>query len=171
MLIWHLLRKLWVVFVQSKYFTDCTAQKMKFSIKDFFSKCDKIRSFLRIWSHLLKKSLSGNFIFCAVLGATIQSLSNKKSSENIRNPEKRYVVETISETQVDEVLQLLINKILQWQLRVYCFKKFSRVVLKGTFSEVYYTFPVNHLCWRVFTKMWMAFFKPLTILPQKPIPS
>ena len=41
----------------------CT--KMKFSIKDFFSKCDQIRSFLRIWSHLLKKSLMGNFIFCA----------------------------------------------------------------------------------------------------------
>ena len=33
-----------------------TAQKMKFSIKDFFSKCDQIHSFLRIWSHLLKKS-------------------------------------------------------------------------------------------------------------------
>ena len=43
-----------------------TAQNMKFSIKDFFSKCDQIRSFLRIWSHLLKKSLMENFIFCAV---------------------------------------------------------------------------------------------------------
>ena len=43
-----------------------TAQKMKFSIKDFFSKCDQIRSFLRIWSHLLKKSLMENLIFCAV---------------------------------------------------------------------------------------------------------
>ena len=30
---------------------------MKFSIKDFFSKCDQIRSFLWIWSRLLKKSL------------------------------------------------------------------------------------------------------------------
>ena len=40
---------------------------MKFSIKDFFSKCDQIRSFLRIWSHLLKKSLMENFIFCAVM--------------------------------------------------------------------------------------------------------
>ena len=37
-----------------------TAQKNKFSIKDLFSKCDQIRSFLRIWSHLLKKSLMGN---------------------------------------------------------------------------------------------------------------
>ena len=29
------------------------AQKMKFSIKDFFSKCDQIQSILRIWSHSL----------------------------------------------------------------------------------------------------------------------
>ena len=43
-----------------------TAQKMKFSIKDFFDKCDQIVSFLRILSHLLKKSLMKNFIFCAV---------------------------------------------------------------------------------------------------------
>ena len=41
-----------------------TAQKMMFSIKDFFSKCDQIRSFLR--PHLLKKSLMENLIFCAV---------------------------------------------------------------------------------------------------------
>ena len=27
---------------------------MKFFIKDCFSKCDQMRSFLRIWSHLLK---------------------------------------------------------------------------------------------------------------------
>ena len=39
---------------------------MKFSIKNFFSKGDQIRSFLRIWSHLPKKSLIKNFIFCAV---------------------------------------------------------------------------------------------------------
>ena len=39
---------------------------MKFSIKDFFSKRDQIRSFLRIWAHLLKKSLMESFIFCAV---------------------------------------------------------------------------------------------------------
>ena len=43
---------------------------MKFSIKDFFSKCDQTRSFLRIWSHLRKKSLMENFIFCAVRVAT-----------------------------------------------------------------------------------------------------
>ena len=32
---------------------------MKFSIKDFFNKCDQIR----IWSYLQKKSLMENFIF------------------------------------------------------------------------------------------------------------
>ena len=39
---------------------------MKFSIKDFFNKCNQILSFLRIWSHLLEKSLMENFIFCAM---------------------------------------------------------------------------------------------------------
>ena len=39
---------------------------MKFSIKDFFSKCDQIHSFLPIWSHLLKKYLMEKFIFRAV---------------------------------------------------------------------------------------------------------
>ena len=43
-----------------------TAQIIKFSIKDFFSKCDQIRRKLRIWSQSLKKSLMENFIFCAV---------------------------------------------------------------------------------------------------------
>ena len=42
---------------------------MKFSIKDFFSKSDQIHRKLRIWSHLLKKYLTENFIFCAVLGS------------------------------------------------------------------------------------------------------
>ena len=43
-----------------------TAQKMRFSNKDFFSKCDQIHRKMRIWSHLLKKSLMENFIFCAM---------------------------------------------------------------------------------------------------------
>ena len=46
-----------------------TAQKMKFSIKDFSSKCDQIHNKLRVWSHLLEKSLMENFIFCAALWA------------------------------------------------------------------------------------------------------
>ena len=46
-----------------RYFDTHSAQKMKFSIKDFFGKYDQIRSFLQIWSYLPKKSLMENFIF------------------------------------------------------------------------------------------------------------
>ena len=42
----------------TSYLNSNTAEKKKkFSIKNFFS---------RIWSYLLKKSLTENFIFCAV---------------------------------------------------------------------------------------------------------
>ena len=44
-----------------------TAPKMKFSINDFFRKCYLIRRKLRIWSHLLRKSLMQKCIFCAVM--------------------------------------------------------------------------------------------------------
>ena len=45
------------------YFVSNAAQKMKFSIKDFFSKCDLISRKLRIWSYLRKKSLMENLNF------------------------------------------------------------------------------------------------------------
>ena len=48
-----------------------TAQKPQLSVKDFFSKCDQICSFT-VWSHLLKKYLMGNFIFCAVIKMIIK---------------------------------------------------------------------------------------------------
>ena len=35
-------------------------------MKDFFRKCDHIRIFLQIWSHLMKKSLMEN-LFYAVM--------------------------------------------------------------------------------------------------------
>ena len=56
---------------------------MKFSIKDFFSKCEQTRSKLRIWSHLLKKFLNENFIFlCSVkaVNARISSTVNHKET-------------------------------------------------------------------------------------------
>ena len=60
---------------QSERYIIYTAQKIKFSIKDFFSKCDQIRRKLRILSHLLKKSLMENFIFCAVFMSQDELLS------------------------------------------------------------------------------------------------
>ena len=70
-----------------------TTQKMKFSIKGFFSKCDQIRSFLWICSHLMKKSLMENFIFCAVFHCTATlirranefSFCNKTNGPKSRN--------------------------------------------------------------------------------------
>ena len=57
----------WFIFLSPSFYP---IQNMKFSIKDFFSKCDQIRRKLWIWSHLLKKSSMENFIFCAVLRFT-----------------------------------------------------------------------------------------------------
>ena len=51
------------------WFASCqeaTATVQKSFVKNFCSKCDQICWKLRIWSHLLKKSLIENFIFCAV---------------------------------------------------------------------------------------------------------
>ena len=45
---------------------------MKFSVKDFFSKYEQIRRKLWIRSHLLKKSLMVNFIFCVVYVKTLK---------------------------------------------------------------------------------------------------
>ena len=56
-------REIFEVLFLSEHKHHCTK---KFSVKDFFSKCDQIRNFLQIWSHLLKKYLMKNFIFCAV---------------------------------------------------------------------------------------------------------
>ena len=56
-----------------------TAQKMKFSFKDFYSKCDQFPSFLWIWSNLLKKSLIENFIFCAVYNIQIRISTSSKT--------------------------------------------------------------------------------------------
>ena len=53
---------------------------MKFSIKDFFSKCDQIRRNLQIWSHLLKKFLMENLIFCAVFITIYQQRCQKMNS-------------------------------------------------------------------------------------------
>ena len=53
---------------------------MKFSIKDFFSKCDQNCRNLLIWSHLLKKSLMVNFISCAVSNNNDSNNSNNNSN-------------------------------------------------------------------------------------------
>ena len=61
-----------------------TAQKIKFSIKDFFSKCDQIHMNLLIWSHLLKKSFMENIIFGAVEALRKLHISTKFLHQEMR---------------------------------------------------------------------------------------
>ena len=72
---------------------------MKFSIRDFFSKCDQIRRKLWIWSHLLKKFLMENFISGAVLMPNIFSrlvvfylFHNNNCSVKIKSREKKVLL-------------------------------------------------------------------------------
>ena len=58
-----------------------TTQKMKFSIKGFFNKCDQVRSFLWICSHLLQKYFMENFILWVMIhNENVQ----EKSMRNIK---------------------------------------------------------------------------------------
>ena len=76
-----------------------TAQKMKFFITDFFSKCDQIRWKLGIWSHLLKKSVTENFIFLCIMHCVILFF------------EKSFC---------DQLL--LVNSSIQWLMQVHWYK-------------------------------------------------
>ena len=58
----------------------CTAQKIKFSIKDLFSKCDQILGTLRIWSYFVKKSWMQNFFFFALLFSIYGDFAQKFAS-------------------------------------------------------------------------------------------
>ena len=51
-------------------------KKKKFSIADFFRKCDQNRRKLRVWSHLHKKSFMENFIFRAVDWSKAKQMSS-----------------------------------------------------------------------------------------------
>ena len=57
-----------------------TTRKMKFSIRDLFSKRDQIRRKVWIWSDLLKKSLIENFISCGVVIPILQVKSEERSN-------------------------------------------------------------------------------------------
>ena len=53
-----------------------TAQKVKFSNKDFSCKYDQIHSFVLIWSYLMKKSLMKKLIFCEVIFSEVFANKN-----------------------------------------------------------------------------------------------
>ena len=98
----------------------CTAQKMTFSIKDFFSKCDEIRRKLRILSNLLKKSLMENFIFCAVL----VERSEKSSSKTVFLQQYKSIFLLKEKLQLNSVVPNPITNVT-----LHCLKIFHKSVL------------------------------------------
>ena len=97
------------------------AQKKKFYIKGFFSKCNQIRGELQIWSHLLKKFLMKNFIFRLV--SRMQKQKVTWSSQQFQFCNKtlceiwavnvRYLVDT----KVSELLFLLLSH--SWPTKIF----------------------------------------------------
>ena len=73
-----------------------TQKNKVFLIKDFFSQCDQMRSFLRIWWHLLKKKKSLMENLCAHLckfNPFCTNVSNyfiKALQQFARNTKKRW---------------------------------------------------------------------------------
>ena len=61
-----------------------TVQKMKLSMKDYFSKYDQISRKLRIWSHLLMKSIIKNFVFCVACHQVLWGRSLIKCSITLK---------------------------------------------------------------------------------------
>ena len=82
-----------------------TTQKMKFSFMDFFSKCDHIRSFLKICSNLLKKSVMENSIFSAV---KILWKGNIENFPKIFTEQLRGAFRTLSNI-LDEAIVRIVN--------------------------------------------------------------
>ena len=58
---------------------------MKFFIKYFFIKCDQIHRKLRIWSHLLKKSLMENLFFVQCQELLFKGPPLSRSSKYLRS--------------------------------------------------------------------------------------
>ena len=86
---WSLFLKKYVLRLWDFFPAKCLSNQLKkwsFPLKIFFWKCEQIRSFLRISSHLLKKSLMENFIFWAVQSTQFFSGKVKKCLSNIINP-------------------------------------------------------------------------------------
>ena len=123
------------------------AQKMKFLMKNFSSKCDQIRSFLRIWSHLLRKSLMGNFIFWAVI---------YRWNQNCKNIDSFISMKALPWQALPQINQLFLNAYLsKWY-------KDSPVLIKLNWRKfqankntvhIYYSNSLNFITWISFYEL------------------
>ena len=91
---------------------------MKCSIEDFFNKCDQIYRTLRIWSHLMKKSLMENFVSSAVH-------FDVKSIITVNKNANKYKVILLTETKMHLTLTLSMY------FRVVSYIKEEESIVKG----------------------------------------
>ena len=79
---------------------------------DFYSKCDQIRRKLRILSHLLKKFVMENFIFCAVFWLDMTSSLQMRVFTLSREVEYFFSVNQLCEKQqTTNLLGNFVNKL------------------------------------------------------------
>ena len=93
----------------------CTENEV-FHFKDFFSKCDQIRSFLRIWTNLLKKSLMKNFIFCAVGEQLPSSLAIKSGNQKRKKADGcKGLVEDEYDVKNIEIIKIMESVVTEYE--------------------------------------------------------
>ena len=82
---------------------------MKFSIKDFFSKCDQIR--MRIWSYLLKKSLMENFKFLGSVTCVYLLKSSSSKTFKMKKPVLKLIM-TITASERSWFVTVLLKEFI-----------------------------------------------------------
>ena len=83
---------------------------MMLFIKYFFSKCDQIHRKRRIWTHLLKKSLMENIIFCAVKSACTMSSYFIKGLWNV-SPFKISILIEKKKSKIEKLIDICDTRI------------------------------------------------------------
>ena len=135
---------------------------MKLSMKDFFCKCDQIRKKLRIWSHLLKKSLMENLFFVEWIQVFVEW------SLNITYERQRYLMFVRHSYDIWKWLDIIpivwsqSHSILLTLRNFNCKKNLIGQFWNDTCSSI--TITVQEKLWRV--KIWSrTFFKSFLLVP------
>ena len=102
-----------------------TAQKMKFSIKNFFCNCDKICRKLRIWSHLLEKSLTENFIFCDILHGRPVMVRGHTKSTFVQDGRGGVIEKRTKKKREGECLSMCVRSLFKKNAEIFKMKFYS----------------------------------------------
>ena len=130
-----------------------TAQKTKFSIKNFFSKCDQICRRLRICSHLLKKSLKKTLFFVQCWLNFLEELKQKMKN-------KKGLIFGLSSAQKFTKISNTLEDIHYFVIILLRESVVRRCSLKQVFLIAIFIW--RHLCWSLFFNE-VTGFRPATL--------